>query len=208
MLLAALALGCDDTDPMSVAPEQRFEVTPLFIGLDPGATQQMSATVGGNAVPVTWESSNPAIATVTASGLVAALTPGFTAVTARLTSDPTQALSGNITVLPLLGIGLTKGVPVGPLASSGVRGSGVLYRIFVPPGTTRLTVTLRGGTGDADIYVRRATPPTNASFSFFSFNAGNDEDIIVNNPATGTWYILLDLWDPYTGAILTATYTP
>jgi len=147
-LLAALALGCTNDEPTSIPPEQRFEVTPLYIGIDPGATQQVTATVGGQAVEVSWESSNPAVATVSPTGLVTALTAGFTAVTAKMVSDPSRLLSSNITVLPLLGIGLTNGVTVGPLASSGARGSTVLYRLFVPPGKTNLSVTLSGGTGE------------------------------------------------------------
>lgn len=207
VLLAGLVMGCEKDDPTSIAPEERFNVTPLFVGIDPGATQQVTATVGTAPAAVSWESSNPAVATVSATGLVTALTPGFTAVTATKSDDGTK-LSSNITVLPLFGIGLTKNVATGPLASSLARGTTVLYRIFVPPGSTSLTVTLSGGTGDADIYVRRATPPTLSSFTAASENGGNDELITIANPATGTWYILIGLWDPYAGASLRATYTP
>ena len=208
LLAAALTVGCEKDDPISIAPEDRFNVTPLFVGMDPGATQQVAATVGTTAVPVTWESSNQAVATVTATGLVTALTAGFSAVTATMTSDPTKKISSNITVNPLLGTGLTNGVATGPLSSSAARGSTVLYRLFVPPGRTSLTVTLRGGSGDADIYVRRATPPTTAAFTCRSENGGNDEDCVIANPATGTWYILIALWDPYSGASVRATYAP
>lgn len=208
LLAAALTVGCEKDDPISIAPEDRFNITPLFVGLDPGATQQVTATIGTTAVPVTWESSAPAVASVSGTGLVTALTPGFAAVTATMTSDPTKKISSNITVNPLLGIGLTKNVPVGPLSSSAARGSTVLYRIFVPPGTTSLTVTISGGTGDVDLYVRRATPPTLSSFTCASENGGNDEICTIANPATGTWYILLGLWDPYTGASVRATYVP
>ena len=208
LLAAALTVGCEKDDPISIAPEDQFNITPLFVGIDPGATQQVTATVGTTAVPVTWESSNPAVATVTGTGLVTALTAGFTAVTATMTSDPTKKISSNITVLPLLGTGLTNGVAIGPLSSSGARGSTVLYRIFVPPGRTSLTVTLSGGTGDADIYVRRSTPPTLSAFTCASENAANGESCVIANPASGTWYILIGLWDPYTGATLRATYAP
>jgi len=207
-LFAVLALGCSDSEPMSTAPEDRFVVTPNFVGIDPGATQQMTATLGDQPVAVTWASSDPAVASVSATGLVTGLTPGFTAITAAITAEPSRLLSGNVTVLPLLGIGLTKGVAVGPLASSGARGSTVLYRLFVPPGATSFTATLSGGTGDADIYVRRATPPTIASSTAKSENGGNDELITIANPASGTWYILIGLYDKYAGATLRATYTP
>ncbi len=111
---------------------------------------QLPATLDGATVPVAWESSNTAIATVSNPGLVTAVAGGAPiAITAKLVCDPTKLRSANITVQPLLGTGLTKVVGV-VVASSGARGSGQLYRIFLPAGTTSLTVTLRGGTGDAD----------------------------------------------------------
>lgn len=207
-LFAVLALGCSDSEPMSTAPEDRFVVTPNFVGIDPGATQQMTATLGDQPVAVTWASSDPAVATVSATGLVTGLTPGFTAITAAITAEPARLLSGNITVQALLGTGLTKGVGVGPLSSSAARGSTVLYRLFVPPGATSFTATLSGGTGDADLYIRRASPPTTSSNTCGSENGGNDEICTVANPASGTWYILIALYDPYAGATLRATFTP
>lgn len=218
-LLAGLVLGCGEKD-FPTEPSDFLTVTPAFAPLGEGETLQMTATmgIGGPPAPVTWESSHPARATVNANGLVtgvsacAGITPPCTnsviAITATLVSDASVKRSANLGVAQLQGTQLTKGVGTAPLSSSGARGSGQLFRIFVPPGTTNLTVTLRGGTGDADIYTRRATPPTNASFTGFSFNGGNDEDIVHANPASGTWYILVDLWDPYTGAVLTANYTP
>ncbi|MEO5589687.1 MAG: pre-peptidase C-terminal domain-containing protein [Gemmatimonadaceae bacterium] len=207
-LLAALSLGCTTDEPTSVAPETRLNIMPLFAGIDPGATQQVTATIGSDPVQASWQSSNPAVATVSATGLVTALTPGFAAITATLASDPSRLITSNITVLPLLGTGITNGVAFGPLASSAARGSTVIYRIFVPAGKTNLNVTLSGGTGDADIYIRRATPPTLSAFTCASENGGNGESCDIANPQSGTWYIVIGLYDPYANAFLKATYTP
>lgn len=207
-VLAALSLGCTTDEPTSVDPATRLNITPLYVGIDPGATQQVTATLGTDPAPATWQSSNPAVATVSASGLVTALTPGFTAVTATLVSDPSRLITSNITVLPLLGTGITNGVAAGPLASSAARGSTVIYRIFVPPGKTNLNVTLSGGTGDADIYVRRSVPPTFSAYTCASENGGNGETCDIANPDSGTWYIVIGLYDPYANAFLKATYTP
>jgi carboxypeptidase T len=220
-LLTVFVLGCGDDDPS--APSGPFlEVSPLFRGIEEGESVQLTATLAGQTVPVTWQSSNTAKVTVSPTGLVTGVdacagepvtTPpcgsGFVAVTATMTSDASQQRSASITVIKLQGIGLTSGVPVTGLSSSGARGSGVLYRIRVPTGATSLTVTLRGGTGDADIYVQRQTPPDNSGdATCVSFNAGNNEDCVIDDPASGTWYILIDLWDPYAGATLTATVAP
>lgn len=221
-LLAALVLGCGGDD-LPTDPEGPFlEVTPSFQGIDEGESVQLTATLGGEVVPVTWESNNPAKATVSATGLVTGVdacvgepvtTPpcgsGFVAITATTTSGEVRLRSASITVLKLQGIGLTSGTPVTGLSSSGARGSGVLYRIFVPTGATSLTVTFLGGTGDGDIYVQRQTPPDNSGdATCVSWNGGNDEECVIANPASGTWYILIDLWDPYAGVTLTATLAP
>ena len=206
-LLAALVLGCggDNEHPTDTGPF--FKVTPLYSGLIVGSTAQLTAELGADVVPVTWSSNDTEVITVSASGLVTAISAGRAAATAALVSDPTKLSSASFTVVspPTL----VSGTPLTDLASSGERGSGVLYRIFVPTGKTSLTVTLRGGTGDADIYVQRQTPPDNSGDGdCFSFNGGNNEDCVIANPAAGTWYILIDLWDPYAGADLTATVTP
>jgi hypothetical protein len=209
LITAAAVLGCSDYSS-GVLPPSTFVVTPLTTLIDEGTTLQLNATLDGATVPVTWTSENTNIATVSATGLVTGKAGGGPiAITAALVSDPSKLRSANVTVAALQGIGLTKGVGV-VISSNGARGSGLLYRIFVPPGSTSLTVTLRGGTGDADIYIKRQTPPDNSGSNdtCHSFNGGNNEDCVIANPASGTWYILVDLWDPYAGATLTATYAP
>ena len=201
-LLPVAIAGCDDYE--FTAPNPTFAVTPVFTSIDEGTTQQLTATdAAGNPVSVTWKSDNTSVVTVNASGLAFGAGPGVTAVIA---SNGGESQSASITVNQLQGIALTKGVGVTGL--SGPTGSSKLYRIFVPAGTTQLTFTLSGGTGDADLYVRRAVPPTNASADYWSFNGGNGELITVNNPQSGTWYVLVDVWETYAGATLTANYTP
>lgn len=201
-MLPLLYVGCS-ADYNFTEPVRPFEVTPLFTSIDDGTTVQLAATLKGAPVAVTWTSDNTAVVTVSAAGLARAVAPGRTNVIA---SSASGVGSSSITVLALQGISLTKGVPVTGLA--GATGTTKLYRIFVPAGTTSLTFTLSGGPGDADIYVRRGTPPTNASFTFFSFNGGNGELITVPNPQTGTWYVLIDAFETYSGATLVANYTP
>jgi hypothetical protein len=210
MLLAVLVLGCDDDEGPTGTEGPFLEVTPPFRGIEEGETVQLTATLGGNPVAVTWESGNTAIATVSPTGLVTGVAGATLPVpiTATMSGDASQRRSASITVIALTGTGLQNGVPV-TISSSGARGSGQLFRIRVPTGSASLTVTLRGGSGDADIYVQRQTPPDNSGdATCFSFNAGNNEDCVIPAPEAGTWYILVDLWDPYAGATLTATYAP
>lgn len=204
-LLTVLAAGCTRDLP-TAEPQDDFVVTPFFTAVDVGSTLQMSATLGGAPAQVTWASDDIAIATVSATGLVTGVGPGTAGITASLQSQPSRLKSASVTALPL-----PTALSLSGLASSGPRGSIVMYRIVVKPGATRLTVTVSGGSGDVDIYVRGLTPatidgvPPNACISE---NGGNGESCIIDNPTPGLWYIAFGLWDPYAGVTLTATQTP
>jgi vibriolysin len=217
-LLAGLVLGCGkDTPSATYGPF--LNVDPIFAGIDQGAQQQLTATFGGQPATVTWASSNTAVATVDGTGNVTAVAVGTAAATATLTSDPSQIRSASITVLAVFGIGLQNGVPVTGLGDAD--GVTRLYRIAVPAGKTSVSFVLAGGTGDADIYVQRATPPTstvhvapgctsanpNPPSSCSSEGPDTNESVTVANPAKGTWYVLIKSF-VYSGATLTATYAP
>ena len=204
-LVAVFALGCEDNKP--TAPGGPFlEVNPPFTGLDEGGgTVQLSATLGGNPATVSWETNDPAVATVSPTGLVTALAPGNAAATATL-ADGSQKRSASITVIKLTGTPLTSGVPATGLSGT-ANGQTKLYWISVPAGKTNLSVVLSGGTGDADIFVRRQTPPTSTSFTCSSEGPSTAEACNFTNPAAGTWYILVVSFI-YSGASLTATVTP
>jgi hypothetical protein len=187
-------------------------VNPPFAGIDQGTSTTLTASLNGTAVPVTWESSDATVATVSATGVVTGVAPGRASVTATKTDDATQVRSASISVLAVVGIGLTSGVPVtGVTSGSMVRSEGLVYHIAVPAGATGLTVTFTGGTGDGDIYVQKGSPPDDSKVptgGCASGAGGNAESCTVTAPAAGTWYIFVAVWDPYAGATLTATVTP
>ncbi len=62
------------------------------------------------------------------------------------------------------------------------------YTVNVPAGTTTLKITMTGS-GDADLYVRKAGQPSKTSYDYRPYEDGSNEEVIVNNPASGTWYI-------------------
>jgi hypothetical protein len=204
VLLAVSALGCVNNEYKILDTSKQFKVTPLYAGVDQGIPVQFEATENDAAVPVTWVSSNTAVATVSATGLVTTLTGGFTAISATQTSTG-KLKSASLTVFPLLGTGLVSGTAV---TVGGAVGDYILYRIYVPDGATNLDVTMSGGTGDLDIYVQRAQPPTTSTFTCRSWNGGNGENCSIDNPPSGTWYILVDVYDAGAGASLVATVTP
>ncbi len=72
-----------ESDP---TPVRKIEVTPTAVTLDKGKTKQLAATVEPSFAydkTVTWMSSNSAIATVSASGLVTAKAAGNAVITAK-----------------------------------------------------------------------------------------------------------------------------
>ena len=99
---------------------------------------------------------------------------------------------------------LTNGVPVTGL--SGAAGAELYFSIDVPAGQTKLEITMSGGTGDADLYVKKGSLPTTASYDYRPFLFGNNETVNVNKPAAGTWYIMVRGYSAFTGITLLASY--
>lgn len=108
------ACSSEGTGASDVLVVARIDIDPPGAGLVPGATQLFTAvpkTSSGIAVPnrtVTWSSANPAIASVSSSGLVTANTLGETVVTA--TVDQVEAsVPVNVTPKPVASVQVTPG---------------------------------------------------------------------------------------------------
>ncbi len=56
------------------------------------------------------------------------------------------------------------------------------------PGYQSLTVSMSGGTGDADLYVRHGSQSTFTQYDCRPYKNGNDETCVIDLPASGTWY--------------------
>ncbi|MEY4607926.1 MAG: hypothetical protein RL625_143 [Gemmatimonadota bacterium] len=212
LLLVASTFGCVSNDDYEITDvSNKFEVAPLFVGVDEGIPVQMTATQGGKTVAVTWESSNTSVATVNATGRVstnctpaAGATSCFAAITA--TQGGGTKKSASLTVYNLVGIPLTSGTAVTGI--SGKVGDYILYRVYVPEGATSLKFEMSGGTGDFDLYVRRGTPPTYTQWQCRPYAGGNNETCTFANPASGTWYAMLDVYEDGAGVSLKATVAP
>lgn len=100
---------------------------------------------------------------------------------------------------------LTNNVPVSDI--SGAQGSEQFWSIQVPAGQTSLVVTISGGSGDADLYVRAGSKPTTASYNCRPYLNGNNETCTITNPAAGTFYVMLRGYTAYSGVTLKAVYS-
>lgn len=99
---------------------------------------------------------------------------------------------------------LSNGVAVNGIA--GEAGSARHYLIEVPQRATRLTVSISGGTGDVDLYVRHGALPQAFVYDCRPLRLGNDETCTFTPPAAGSWYIMLRGYADYAGVTLVATF--
>lgn len=102
---------------------------------------------------------------------------------------------------------LSSGVPVS-LASVSTGGVSPNYTIAVPAGKTKLVVAISGGTGDADLYVRKGSAPTSATYDCRPYLSGNAETCTFNSPAAATYYINVRAYSAFSGVSLKATVSP
>ncbi|MCC5865671.1 MAG: S8 family peptidase [Wenzhouxiangella sp.] len=101
-------------------------------------------------------------------------------------------------------IELENGTPVGNL--SGAQGSERFFTIDVPDGATDLVIQISGGSGDADLYVRRGAPPTQSTYDCRPYLNGNNETCTFASPQAGTYHIMLHAWAAYSGVTLVASF--
>lgn len=149
----------------------------------------------------TWTSSNNAIATVSATGVVSAVANG--AVTITATSEGKSA-SGTFTAIP--GLRSATGVTF----TNATVNTSFLFAVYVPAGSTNLNVTIRGGNGDPDLYLYRPGQSLATAAECASENGGATvvEDCVRANPVAGVWVVEVYAYVAHAGTTLTATVTP
>lgn len=210
LVLSIGAMSCADDSYETTDLSTQLEVSPLFRGVKAGDPPvQYSATIGGDPVAVTWESSDPTVAAISPTGLMtpSPVNDGFVAITATVTANPAKSRAVSLTVSPLFVL-LTSGVARTGIA--GNIGDTLYYRINVPAGRDSLKIVMSGGSGDLDMYVRFNAVPAygGANWVCRPYAAGNNETCVMAAPAAGWWYVWLDVYDDAAGATLTARVYP
>ncbi len=69
------------------------------------------------------------------------------------------------------------------------QGQWARYTQVLPAGYSTMTVTMSGGNGDADLYVRKGAASTSTQYDCRPYKNGNNEVCTFNNPGADTWYI-------------------
>ena len=80
------------------------------------------------------------------------------------------------------------------------------FSISVPSGMSQLNVEMSDGSGDADLYVRRASQPTTSQYDCRPYQWGNSESCSFNNPDADTWYISVRAYSAYSGVNINAVW--
>ncbi len=89
---------------------------------------------------------------------------------------------------------------------SGSRNSWTRYTWDVPSGVTTLTVTISGGSGDADLYMRLGAQPSTTSYDCRPYLNGNNETCTFSNPGAGTWHIGIRAYSTFNGVTMDYSY--
>ena len=86
-----------------------------------------------------------------------------------------------------------------------VPGTGHLFKLTVPPDADRLLLTMEGGTGDAQMYVKAGVAASPTMFDQRATRRGNNALVSIQNPVVGDWYVSLPARLGYKGVSLLAT---
>lgn len=83
---------------------------------------------------------------------------------------------------------------------SGAKASKTYYTLVVPAGAKALRFSTSGGTGDSDLYVRKGSKPTTASYTCRSAGNGNAESCTIDPPTAGaTYHVMVYGYTAYSG---------
>ncbi|WP_223670133.1 M4 family metallopeptidase [Kangiella shandongensis] len=131
---------------------------------------------------------NEVNATLQAVGVNSSVSPGR-----ECGQDPTDPPTDNV---------LENGVPETDLSAS--TGDDIMYTMEVPTGATDISFTITGGSGDADLYVRKGSEPTDSSYDCRPYKNGNEESC--SGSGGGTYYIRVKAYSSFSGVTLTGSY--
>lgn len=195
------------TFTLVVEPMPTIRTTTLSPGT-PGVAYSAALEATGGTGAYTWGlafGALPAGLTLGADGVIAG-TPsaaGSATFRVRVTDEAGATDTRDLTLTVVTDLQpLESGVAVSGLAGEAV--SDRYFMIDVPAGSLRLTVSIFGGTGDADLYVRHGALPLNHAYDCRPLRQGNGETCTFMDPAEGGWYIRVHGFAPYDGLTLAA----
>ncbi len=85
-------------------------------------------------------------------------------------------------------------------------GQQLAYTFDTDACASTLTISISGGTGDADLHVRFGSAPTTSTYDCRPYKNGNNETCTFTPPQAGTYHIMIRAYSAFSGVDLTASY--
>jgi PKD repeat protein len=185
----------------NVPPTAAFAATPNNLAV---SFVDQSSDPDGTIVARSWAFGDGATSTATNPSHTYAAAGTYT-VTLEVTDNAGAKAthSKTVTVVGTTSTALTSGVPVNGLAAPA--GGQLHYFIDVPAGATSLSIRISGGTGDADLYVRRGAAPTTTTWDHRPYLSGNEETVAIQSPTAGRYHVMVRGYTAFSGVTLRAT---
>lgn len=99
---------------------------------------------------------------------------------------------------------LENNVPAANLTAG--TGTNLNFTMDVPAGASNISFNMSGGSGDADMYVKFGSAPTDSSYDCRPFASGNNETC-TGSATDGTYYVRLNAYSTFSGVSLVGSYT-
>jgi len=82
------------------------------------------------------------------------------------------------------------------------------YTQVLPAGYANMTISISGGSGDADLYIRQGAQSTSSVYDCRPYKNGNNESCSFTSPGEGTWYIDIYGYNTASGLTLNVQANP
>jgi len=91
---------------------------------------------------------------------------------------------------------------------SGVQDSETNFTLEVPAGATNLSITINGGSGDADMFVNFGSVATQSNYQCRPYKTGNNEVCDITNIQAGTYHVMIRGYNAYDTNLIASFTAP
>jgi serine protease len=89
---------------------------------------------------------------------------------------------------------------------SAARHEKIYFSVPVPKNAKNLKIQISGGSGDADLYVKKSSVPTESEYDCRPYKSGNDENCQVEEPSEDVYHVMLRAYREYQGVKIQVSY--